>query len=409
MRLSARSVARDHAIVATKDIHGISHMSMSGLEPPVLSRGSGSLLYTEDGRTLVDLATGFGAVFLGHARPEVTTMLQQQAGRLLSTGRLPTAASERVDGLLCALLPAGLRPGGLYSTGMEVAEFAMRVAATHTGRGEFAGFAQSMHGKSAMTAALSWSNAPLRPQIVHILPFVAQAEEAQILDSLGRLLRTRRIAALFVEPIQGSNAAREASTDFYRRAIDECHEHGTLCIFDETLTGLHRTGSTFYMELLDRLPDMLMFAKSLGNGFPVSSLALAKGIPIAPAALPGSTFSGNPMALAAVEGTLRAMQTLQMPQRVAAVEEIVRSTLGGLHGRGIALRGRGALWCLEFQDAARLRHAGDAIRAAGLLVTGGDRFMRLLPSATIEPQLLRDSCEKIAAACAATAGAGLTA
>ena len=371
-----------------------------GPQPPVLARGSGSLLHAEDGRTLVDLATGFGAVFLGHARPEVTASLQEQAGRLLTCGRHPTAAEARVDRLVSALLPAGLRTGGLYSTGMEVVEFAMRVAAVHTGRSEFAGFARSMHGKSAMTAALCWSNSPLRIPNAHVLPFLPQAAEAQVLEELATLLATGRIAALLVEPIQGSNAAHEASADFYRRAIDLCHAHGALCIFDETLTGLHRTGPTFYLEKLDRLPDMLLFAKSLGNGFPVSALALREEIAIKPAALPGSTFSGNPMALAAVEATLGVMATLPMGERIAAIEAIVRATLGRAQP-GLALRGRGALWCLDFDDRARMQRAADAIRDAGLLVTTGDRFIRVLPAATIEPQLLRESCEKIAAACAA--------
>lgn len=368
-------------------------------ETPVLLRGAGSRVYTEDGRTLVDLTMGFGAVFLGHCRAEVTAGLQEQAGRLLSSGRIPVPGTSRVDSLLSALLPQGLRSGGLYSTGMEVSEFAMRVAATHTGRGEFAGFARGMHGKSAMTAAMCWPNAPLRPGNAHVLPFVAQAEEGDILDALLRLLATKRIAALFVEPIQGSNAAHEASPDFYRRAMDLCREHGTLCVFDETLTGLHRTGTTFYFELLQRQPDMLLFAKCLGNGFPVSSLALAEHIPIHPGALPGSTFSGNPMALAAVEATLKVMGTLQMNERVAAIEATVRTTLDRLHERAITLRGRGALWCLEFSDRARMEAAHAAIRDAGLLVTTSDRFIRLLPAATIEPRLLEESCETIARAC----------
>ncbi len=368
---------------------------------PIFHRGSGSFLETEDGRTLVDFATGFGAVFLGHSRPEVTARLQEQAGRLLSCGRHPTAAKARVDGLLAALLPKGMRTAGLYSTGMEVVEFAMRVAATHTGRDEFAGFAQGMHGKSAMTAALCWRNAPLHPGNAHLLPFLPQAQEPEILDALERLLRTGRIAALLVEPIQGSNAAHEASPGFYRRAIDLCHEHGTLCLFDETLTGLHRTGPTFYMDMLDRLPDLLTFAKSLGNGFPVSSLALRDGIEVPGAALPGSTFSGNPMALAAVEATLGVMATLPMAKRVAAIEDMVRSALGRL--RGTTLRGRGALWCLEFEEPMRMQQAFAAIRDAGLHATSGERFIRLLPSATMEPQLLRECCGKIAAACAPAA------
>ena len=370
----------------------------------VLSRGDGSLVHTEDGRTFVDLAMGFGAVFLGHARHEVTTRLQEQAGRLLSSGRNPTPGDARVAALLSATLPRGLRPGGLYSTGMEVAEFAMRVAATHTGRNEVAAFAQGMHGKSAMTAALCWRNAPLRPGNVHTLPFVAQSGEGEILERLESLLRTQRVAALFVEPIQGSNAGHEASIDFYRHALDLCRAHGTLCVFDEILTGLHRTGRRFYADLLDKLPDVLLFSKCLGNGFPVSSLALGEHVQIRPESLPGSTFSGNPMGLAAVEGTLAAMASLRMEERVAVIETIVRSMLGNLQEKGIALRGRGALWFVEFDDKSRMARALAAIRDAGLLATGAERYIRLLPAATIEPQLLRDSCEKIAFACAAAAG-----
>lgn len=370
-------------------------------EPPVLSRGNGSLVVTEDGRTLVDLSLGFGAAFLGHADPAVTRSLQEQAARLLSCGRSPTPLMARVDELVEPLLPPGLRPAGLYSTGMEVAEFAMRVAATHTGRQEFAGFARSMHGKSAMTAALCWANAPLRPGNLHMLPFVAEAGEDEILEALGRTLRTGRVAALLVEPIQGSNAAHEASAGFYARALDLCRETGTLCIFDETLTGLYRTGTPFYANRMPAPPDLLLFAKCLGNGFPVSALAVAEGIEVRPESLPGSTFSGNPLALAAVEATLTRMQSLQMPERVAAIESVVRSTLGHLGEAGVALRGRGALWCLEFADAGRHARARAALARAGLLVTGADRSIRLLPAATIEEPLLREACGKVAQACLA--------
>lgn len=370
----------------------------------MISHGEGSRVYTEDGARLVDLATGFGAVFLGHAHPGVTRSLQQQAARLLSSGRNPTAIGNRVEKRIAALLPPGLRPAGIYSTGMEVAEFAMRVAAVHTGRAGFAGFARSMHGKSGMTAALSWRNAPLRPGNVHVLPFVDEAAEAEILDALQALLRGGGIAALFIEPIQGSNAAHEASAPFYRRAIDLCREHGTLCVWDETLTGLHRTGPRFHVEGLGGRPDILLFAKSLGNGFPVSSAAVREDIRIGPAALPGSTFSGNPMALAAIEATLAAMAEIPMQERVAAIEARMRAGLARLP-EGVKLRGHGALWCLDLGDRERMQRAHAAMRAEGLLVTCGDRFIRLLPAVTIEPSLLGECCEGILRACAATANA----
>ena len=366
----------------------------------VLTQGAGSLVQTTDGRTLVDLELGFGAAFLGHSHPQVTAALQSQAGQLLSCGRNATSRSAQVDALLAAMLPAGMRPGGLCSTGMEAAEFAMRIAATHTGRSEFAGFARSMHGKSAMTAALCWANAPLRPNSLHVLPFVDDAGEAAILQSLAERLSTGRVAAMFVEPIQGSNRAHEASIGFYEAVIHLCRQHGTLAVFDETLTGLHRTGPAFYVNRLSTAPDMMLFAKSLGNGFPVASLALDARVRVRPEALPGSTFSANALALAAVEATLTAMAGLPLAARVAAMETTVLAMRAALQAAGATLRGRGALWCIEFDEPSRCRGVHAALRAAGVLVSCTDRAIRLVPAVTIEPALLEQVCQKIVHACA---------
>ncbi len=183
------------------------------------------------------------------------------------------------------------------------------------------------------------------------------------------------------EPIQGTNAAREASIPFYERALALCHEHGTLCVFDETLTGLYRTGTAFHADRMGAAPDILLFAKSMGNGFPVSALALAQHIEVRSQCLPGSTFSGNALALAAIEATLVTMAALPMAQHVAAIEATVRAALGGLHDAGAILRGRGALWCLEMRDALSFEQAHAAIADAGLLVTCADRCIRLLPAA----------------------------
>jgi acetylornithine/succinyldiaminopimelate/putrescine aminotransferase len=180
-------------------------LSAAPAGPLVLTHGDGSLVHTDDGRVLVDLELGFGAAFLGHNRPEVTACLRDQAGRLMSSGRHGTGRLARIQAHLDRLLPKGLQLAGVYSTGMEVAEFALRIAATQTGRREYVGFARSMHGKSTMTAALCWNNAPLQPGGLHVLPFVADAAPADILHALRALLANKRLAAVLMEPIQGSN------------------------------------------------------------------------------------------------------------------------------------------------------------------------------------------------------------
>lgn len=366
---------------------------------PTLSHGRGSFVYGTDGREWIDLVMGFGAAFLGHSHPGVTEALHRQAERLLSCGRYPTEGDAAVEVLQAGILPRGLRPAGLASSGMEAAEFAMRLAATHTGRHEFAGFARSMHGKSAMTASLCWSNAPLRPGSVHTLPFIDTLDEAAVLDALHRCLRSRHIAALLIEPVQGSNGAHQASAGFYARAMALCRAEGTLCIVDEILTGLYRTGPAFFCDAAPEPPDMLLFAKNMGNGFPVSALALAQHIQIGPQALPGSTFAGNPFALAAVQATLECMAGLPMTALVLALEATARRHFEPLRPLGVRLRGGGALWCLELApglDAARM---AARIRDAGILVSLNGRVIRLLPAATIAPDLWDQACARIANAC----------
>ena len=370
-----------------------------GPVPLVLRSGSGDYVRTVDGRTLIDLELGFGSAFLGHAHPGVTAALQAQAAQMLACGRHPTPRSVAVQALLAAPLPAGLRPAGLYSTGMEVAEYALRLAAVHTGRNEFVAFARSMHGKSGMTAGLCWPNAPPRPGGLHTLPFVDDAREDDILQALEDRLRGWRVAALLVEPVQGSNLALEASVDFYARAIALCRAHGSLCIFDETLTGLHRTGPVFYASRLPLWPDVLIFAKCLGNGFPVSSLALAEAVKAPVAALPSSTFSANAMALAAVEATLVAMDALPMVALVQAHEAQFQALRSRLLDSGVVLRGRGALWSLAFEQPEAAARAAAAAVEQGLLVSSTGRSIRLLPSATMPPALLAQACDTLATCC----------
>lgn len=370
-------------------------------ELPTLTHGRGSRVHSTDGRKWIDLVTGFGAVFLGHSHPQVTAALQQQAGQLMACGRYPTVKQAEVEHLLAGVLPAGLRLGGLASSGMEAAEFAMRVAAAHTGRAEFAGFGRSMHGKSAMTASLCWANAPLRPAGLHTLPFVDALDEAGILEALRQLLQGGRIAALFVEPVQGTNGAHRASAGFYAEAIALCHAHGSLCVMDEILTGLYRTGPAFVSTALPVPPDVLLFAKNMGNGFPVSALAMAPDVQVPPQALPGSTFAGNPLALAAVEATLAAMAELPMQKLAQALERVAREQLGNLEGEGILLRGEGALWCVELDARIDMPRALAGIREASVLATGNGHHLRLLPAATMTAVDWADSCNRIAAACLA--------
>jgi acetylornithine/succinyldiaminopimelate/putrescine aminotransferase len=262
-----------------------------------------------------------------------------------------------------------------------------------------------MHGKSGYTAALCWQNAPMPSERVAILPFPPEASEDELIARLHERLRERAVAAVFVEPIQGSGGAHEASIAFYDAVVACCRAFGTLCVFDEILTGLYRTGTRFYVERMSVLPDVLLFAKSMGNGFPVSAIAVREELaPSTPAMLPGSTFSDHPLAAAAVIGTLDAMDRAPMATAVGTIERIVVERLGCWADAGLRLRGRGALHALELPPGARLPAALDAIERAGVLVSGHGRYVRLLPAATIGEDVLHEACDRIARACLAATG-----
>lgn len=368
-------------------------------EPPVFASGQGSLLRGCDGTQWTDLVSGFGAVFLGHGHPTVVGSMAQQLDRLWACGRNPTAGQAAVDALMARLLPPGLVSAGLVSTGMEAAEFALRIAAVETGRQEFLAFGRSMHGKSALTASLCWPNAPVRLGAEGTLPFIDEASEDEVLSRLEDRLRARRIAALLLEPLQGSNAGHQASARFCEQAMALCRAHGTLFLMDEILTGLHRTGAPFYSSRLATTPDLLLFAKSMGNGFPVACVARAAHVTVRPQALPGSTFSGNPLALAAVQGTLSAMEELPLGDLVRNLERIALQEFEALRGQGIPVRGAGALWCLQLEGHCEAGLVMERLRAAQILATCTGGTLRLLPAATMPPDAWAAACAEVTQAC----------
>lgn len=360
--------------------------------------GAGSLLTMADGRILIDLSNGYGSVFLGHGHDAIVSAVQRQAAQVFNCGRLPNAARRAADAGLISLLPPGMTLAGTYSTGMESIEFALRVAALHTGRAAFLGFARSMHGKSAITASLCWDNAPIGCPQARVLPFTDGASEAEILERVEAQLRKETFAALLVEPVQGSNGCRSASPIFYAELLQVCRRYGTLCLFDEYLTGLYRTGPRFFCEGIDLQPDLLVFGKSMANGFPCGAVALRDDIALAPGALPGSTFAGNPLAAAATAATITAMEELPIIQLVRQIGAVVESSFAPCVAAGFTLRGAGALWSLAPPPDAPLP-ALDHIAAAGVVIAPAAGGIRLLPAATIDPALLADACGRIAAIC----------
>lgn len=365
---------------------------------PLISSASNDLLWTDTGVQLVDLFSAYGTNWLGHGHHAVLAAMQAALSQPWSLGGLRHPMTARVEAALQRLCPPGMRSAGLYSTGMEVVEFAMRIARVHTGRTGVIGFARSMHGKSTATANLCWDNGDdfVIPHL-HRLPYVDQASEVQILEQVEQHLKTGSIGAIFLEVLQGSNAGWEASTEWTARLATLARRYGVLLICDEILTGFYRTGPCFRFQTHGLQPDMVLFGKACGNGFPVGGLYLQDAIELTPKMLQGSTFSGNQLACVAVASTLEAMAGMDCPALVDAISHIVQAQLGVLSARhDVVLRGCGALWFIEVPTTAMAKSIVQQCFENGVCIGYYGRILRLLPAMTIHSSHLAQACGVLA-------------
>ena len=364
--------------------------------PLRIASAANDILVDDAGRSYVDLFSSHGATWLGHCNPQVTATVAEQLGRIWLTAGIETPVLGEARRLIESHFPGTHRLAQLSSTGMEAVEFAIRVARGVTGRTGIVGFDRSMHGKSTVTAGLAWDNRDgIDLPFVHRLPFLPRCPEGEILAGLERALAGGDVSSVFIEPVQGCGGGHAASPAFHREVARLCTIHGALLVFDEILTGFHRTGPPFVFSELGFVPDIVLVGKSIGNGFPVSGTLVHERFEIRPTMLPGSTFAGSPLAAAAVVGTLRLASTIDVPAKVAAIDATIRRTLQPVADGGVAMRGRGALWVLEIPPAVDIESLVTDIVGAGVAVGVAGRLIRILPAATIEPHNLENACRVI--------------
>lgn len=363
-----------------------------------LTRADNDLIWDDQDRPYIDLFSGHGATWIGHGHAAVREAVARQMERLWITGGLASGAYDAAEEAIQRWFPRTHAVAALYSTGMEAAEFALRLARVATGRARVLGFEHGMHGKSMATALLGWNNRDgIDAPFIVRLPFGPHCDERHSIDRLTAALAAGDVAAVFVEPLQASGGGYCASDRFCRAVHDASRAYRALLVFDEILTGFHRTGPPFYFSKLGFVPDVILIGKAMGNGFPVSGVVADRTLEVRAEMLPGSTYAGNPLAASAVAATLRAMSELDLPQRVSRIERAVREGLGTAAAAGISLRGRGALWVLELPPGCDAMPVAVRIFEAGVCVGCTGRQIRILPPATITIPHLRQACAIVAA------------
>jgi 4-aminobutyrate aminotransferase len=366
----------------------------SGHLSPVLARyfqrgwvrGEGHRLWDADGRQYLDFACGLAVTVLGHAHPAVSAAIHAQTDRLLhmcnGLGYLPPV-TELADALV-ATLPAPLDSVLLANSGAEAIEGAVKLARRSTGRPAIIGFSGGFHGRTYAAMSLTTSNinyrtghGPMVPDIhVSRYPSVYRDfggdESAAVegaLDSLGRMLAetvpASQVAAFLIEPVTGEGGYEPAPVAFLQGLRELADRHGILLIADEVQSGIARTGRMWAFEHAGIVPDVVVVAKGIANGLPLSAVVASTARMQAwGRGAHGSTFGGNPVACAAGVAVLR---TIREDRLVENAAERGEQLMAGL--RAIAaddprigdVRGRGLMIGVEFVTDRTSREPDGAI------------------------------------------------
>ena len=374
--------------------------------PLAFERGAGARLYTAEGEAYLDCLAGIAVNALGHSHPKLVQALKDQAEKLWHVSNIFTIpGQEKLAGMLTAATFAEVV--FFTNSGTEAIECAIKTARKHHWAGgqperiDIIGFDGSFHGRS-LAAVNASGNAgylegfgPRMPGFLQ-LPFGDfEAIQAAVGDTT---------AAIILEPVQGEGGARAWSEAMLRDIRRLCDETGTLLIYDEIQCGLARTGKLFAYEWVDgAAPDIMAVAKALGGGFPVGAcLATAEAAKGMTPGSHGSTYGGNPLAMAV---GIAAVEELTKPELMDHVREVAgyfTQQLSGLKDRYpdvvVDIRGKGLLIGVKLATPNRefMQHARDEHL---LIAGGGDNCVRLLPPLTLTLDEAREAIEKFERAC----------
>jgi 4-aminobutyrate aminotransferase len=341
----------------------------------VAARGEGVLLYDEDDRRYLDFTAGIGVTSTGHCHPRVVEAAQRQVGTLIH-GQYTTVMHRPLLTLvekMGEVLPSGLDRMFFANSGSEAVEAALRLSRQATGRPNIVVFHGGFHGRTVAAASLTTSGTKFRSGFsplmagVHVAPFpdpthygwpVEQATDfalAQLDYILQTLTTPADTAAFFVEPVLGEGGYVPANERFFAGLRERADKYGILLVVDEVQTGFGRTGKFWGGEHFDARPDILITAKGLASGFPLSGIAASSDLMAK--AWPGSqggTYGANAVACAAAVATIDVIRDEDLvdnsAQRGAQLKEALQ-LVADKHDAITDVRGLGLMIGNEFRDA----------------------------------------------------------
>ena len=342
--------------------------------PTFIKRGEGAVIEDVDGNILLDFAGGIGVLNIGYSHPEVVEVVKKQAEKFFhsSINVVLYESYIQLAKKLCEITPGNFEKKTMFvNSGAEAVENAIKIARRYTKKTDIICFEGAFHGRTLMTMTLtskvepySFGFGPFAPGI-HKIPFAycyrcsyglerssCNLRCAERLNEIfSSVVSAEDVAAVILEPIQGEGGFILPPDEFVNRLIEICKKNNILLIADEIQTGFCRTGKMFASEYWEAAPDIVVSAKSLAGGLPLSAVtARTEIIEASQSGGIGGTFCGNPLACVAGLKVIEIMERDNFTEKAQKIGKIVRSRFNIMKEKYSIIgnvRGRGAMLAFE--------------------------------------------------------------
>ncbi|RJS45762.1 4-aminobutyrate--2-oxoglutarate transaminase [Nocardioides cavernaquae] len=402
--------------------------------PVYITAAGGGVLVDVDGNSLIDLGSGIAVTTVGNSAPRVVQAVQDQVAAFTHTCFMvtPYAGYVEVAEALNRLTPGDHeKRTALFNSGAEAVENAVKIARTHTKKTGVVVFDHAYHGRTNLTMAMTAKSMPYKSGFGPFASDVYRAPlsypfrddqldgataAARAIDVIEKQVGADNLAALVIEPIQGEGGFIVPAAGFLPALQDWCTANNVVFIADEVQTGFARTGAMFAVDHDQVVPDIIVTAKGIAGGLPLSAVTgRTEMMDSAHVGGLGGTYGGNPLACAAALAVLETIEADGLVDRAAKIGSLMTSRLHALQERDSRLgdvRGRGAMIAVELvkagttePDADLTKQVAAAAHQAGVVVLTCGTYgnvLRFLPPLSISDELLEDACNVLDDVFAAT-------
>ena len=372
---------------------------LSLIHPIVVAEGRGTTLTDVDGNTYIDFTGGVGCLNVGHSHPRLVEAAQEQLSRFGHTDftivpyEVYVELAERMIELAPISAPA---KAAFFNAGTEAVENSIKFARSHTKRPAVIVFEGAFHGRTMLAMTMTSKTHPYKAGLGPFAPEVYRVpfphsyrgpDTATALAALERAFLTQvapeSIAAIVMEPVLGEGGFVVAPPEFVQGVRKICDEHGIVFVVDEVQTGYGRTGRMWAIQHYEVEPDLMVVAKSIAGGLPLSGVIGRAEIMDAPddSAI-GGTYVGNPVAQAAALAVLDVFNEEHLVERAGAIGDTIRSRMEAWQERWAAIgdvRGLGAMLAIELVLEGETKEP-DADRASAVVEEAAQNGLLLIKS-----------------------------